>query len=174
MGLRAVVIGTGEAGEGHTIALRKSGVEVVAMCGRTPEPARAMATKLEIEDVRFDWQQALNEIRPDIVSLATPGRPHQEMAETAASLDCHIFCDKPLALSASSARSMLRTVKKAGIKHAYGTSSRYTPAMRHAMALISDLDSTRKCNFWFKVCFRYRDTTLHKVIESVVPYGGDD
>jgi len=36
------------------------------------------------------------------------------------------------------------------------------------------LDSTRKCNFWFKVCFRFRDTTLHKVIESVVPYGGDD
>lgn len=138
MGLRAVVIGTGDAGEGHTIALRKSGVDVVALCGRTPEPARAMATKLGIEEVRFDWQQALNEIRPDIVSLATPGRPHREMAEIAASLGCHIFCDKPLTLCANDARSMLRAVEEAGVKHAYGSSARYSPTIRHARTLIED------------------------------------
>jgi predicted dehydrogenase len=138
MALRAVVIGTGDAGEGHTNALRKSAVDVVALCGRTPEPARAMATKLGIKDVRFDWRQALDEIRPDIVSLATPGRPHQEMAETAASLGCHIFCDKPLTLSAHSARSMLQAVTEAGVKHAYGSSARYAPAIRHARTLIAD------------------------------------
>ena len=42
MTLRAVVIGAGFAGEGHTIALRAAGVDVVVLCGRTPEPARAM------------------------------------------------------------------------------------------------------------------------------------
>lgn len=57
MGLRGVVIGTGHAGEGHTIALRNSGVDVVAMCGRPPEPARALATKLGIKEVRFDWRE---------------------------------------------------------------------------------------------------------------------
>jgi glutamyl-tRNA reductase len=54
MALRAVVIGTGWAGEGHTTALREAGVDVMAMCGRTPEPARVMAKKLGIEDIRFD------------------------------------------------------------------------------------------------------------------------
>ena len=43
MTLRAVVIGTGWAGEGHTKALRHVGVDVAALCGRTPEPAQAMA-----------------------------------------------------------------------------------------------------------------------------------
>ncbi len=52
MTLRAVVIGTGWAGEGHTIALRAAGVEVVAMCGRTPEPAKAMATTATFHLVR--------------------------------------------------------------------------------------------------------------------------
>jgi ketol-acid reductoisomerase len=33
MALRAVVIGTGWAGEGHTTALREAGVDVMAMCG---------------------------------------------------------------------------------------------------------------------------------------------
>ena len=39
MTMRAVVIGAGWAGEGHVIGLRDAGVEVVALFGRTPEPA---------------------------------------------------------------------------------------------------------------------------------------
>jgi glutamyl-tRNA reductase len=40
MAVQAVVIGTGWAGEGHIRGLQAAGVEVVALCGRTPEPAR--------------------------------------------------------------------------------------------------------------------------------------
>jgi predicted dehydrogenase len=57
MTLRSIVIGTGWAGEGHTLALQAAGVEVVALCGRTPEPARAMAEKLGVKEVRFDCVQ---------------------------------------------------------------------------------------------------------------------
>lgn len=32
--LRAIVVGAGSAGEGHTLALRQTGVEVVAICAR--------------------------------------------------------------------------------------------------------------------------------------------
>ena len=35
MSLKAVVIGTGYAAEGHTVALRDAGVDVIALCGRT-------------------------------------------------------------------------------------------------------------------------------------------
>lgn len=35
MQLRAIVIGAGWAGEGHTLALRSAGVEVVALSGRS-------------------------------------------------------------------------------------------------------------------------------------------
>src|SRR5262245_7158442 len=118
MTLRAVVVGTGWAGEGHTIALRDAGVEVVAMGGRTPEAAKAMAGKLGIEDVRFDWQQALEALRPDIVSIATSAAPHREMAEFAAHLGSHIMCDKPLGVNAAEARAMLAAVEQAGVKHA--------------------------------------------------------
>lgn len=75
MTLKAVVIGAGWAGEGHTVALRAAGVDVVALCGRTPDAAHAMAGKLQIDDVRFDWRQALEQLRPDIVSIATPAPP---------------------------------------------------------------------------------------------------
>jgi predicted dehydrogenase len=138
MTLRAVVIGTGWAGEGHTIALREAGVEVVAMCGRTPEAAKAMATKLGIDEVHFDWRQGLEALHPDIVSIATTAAPHREMVEFAAHLGSHIMCDKPLGVNAEEARAMLAAVEQAGVKHAYGSTSRYGPACRYARHLLAE------------------------------------
>src|SRR5687768_17617432 len=131
MTLKAIVIGAGWAGEGHTTALRAAGVEVVALCGRTPEPTSRVAKKLDIPAVHFDGHRALEEFRPDIVAIATPAGPHREIAEAAANQLCHILCDKPLATNAVDARAMLLAVERAGIKHAYGTTSRYAPALVH-------------------------------------------
>jgi predicted dehydrogenase len=138
MPLRAIVIGAGWAGEGHTIALRDAGVDVVAMCGRTPAPAHAMAGKLGIPNVRFDWRAALREFRPDIVAIATPAPPHAEMAIASAQSGCHVACDKPLAGNAADAKAMLEAVKQACVKHAYGATSRYGPSFIHARMLVTE------------------------------------
>lgn len=138
MRLRAVVIGTGWAGEGHTLALRAAGADVIALCGRTPEPAKAMAVNLGVPDVRFDWREALEELRPDIVAIATPAAPHREMAEYAAQLGCHILCDKPLGVTAIEAAAMLTAVEQAKVKHAYAASSCYDAHYEFARELILD------------------------------------
>jgi len=137
MNLTAIVVGAGWAGEGHTIALRAAGVEVVAMCGRTPEPARAMAAKLGILELRFDWRKALEEFKPDIVAIATPAAPHCEIALAAAELGCHLICDKPLAVNCQEAQAMLLAVQRVGVKHAYAPTSRYGPAIIYARELLS-------------------------------------
>jgi predicted dehydrogenase len=168
MTLRAVVIGAGWAGEGHTVALRTAGVAVVAMCGRTPEPTKAMAAKLGIADARFDWRRALDELRPDIVTIATPAAPHQEIAEFAARLGCHLMCDKPLGVNAKAARAMLNAVRQAGVKHAYGSTSRYAPVCRYARQLLAMAcsercaRSNRRCMLTSLRCSRTRGfTVLH-------------
>ncbi|MCE7979593.1 MAG: gfo/Idh/MocA family oxidoreductase [Caldilinea sp. CFX5] len=137
MTLRAIVIGAGWAGEGHSKALRAAGVEIVAICGRTPEPAQAMARKLGIADVRLDWRAALQALQPDLVTIATPGHLHAEMVLAAAGLGCHILCEKPLGLNADQARAMLQAVEAAGVKHAYGATSRYAPAALYAQRLLA-------------------------------------
>jgi predicted dehydrogenase len=161
MTLRAVVIGAGWAGEGHTVALRAAGVEVVALCGRTPDPAKAMAQKLGIEDVRFDWRQALEEVRPDIVSIATPAAPHREMAEFAARLGCHVMCDKPLGVNAKEAKLILVAVERARVKHAYGSTSRYAPVCRYACQLLANGLIGR---------VREIESTLHINLSPLLPY----
>jgi len=137
MTLRAIVIGTGWAGEGHSKALRAAGVEVVALCGRTPEPAQAMAQKLGIATVHLDWRVALHDLQPDLVAVATPGHLHAEMVLAAVKLGCHILCEKPLGLNAGQAQAMLQAVTVAGVKHAYCTTSRYAPAALHAQQLLA-------------------------------------
>jgi predicted dehydrogenase len=60
------------------------------------------------------------------------------MAEFAAKLGYHIVCDKPLAINATQARTMLSAVETAGVKHAYGTTSRYTAASVHTHNLLAE------------------------------------
>jgi predicted dehydrogenase len=103
MTIRAVVIGAGWAGEGHIIGLREAGVEVVGLFGRTPEPAFQRAAQLGITDVGFDWRAGLEELRPEIVSIATPADSHRVIAEFAAELGCHVVCEKPFATNAADA-----------------------------------------------------------------------
>ncbi|HEU5087536.1 MAG TPA: Gfo/Idh/MocA family oxidoreductase [Roseiflexaceae bacterium] len=134
--LRAVVVGAGWAGEGHTLALRNAGVDVVALCGRSPEPTRARAGQLEVPLVRFDWRAAIEELQPEIVSIATPGPTHRAIAEYAAERGCHVVCEKPLASSAEDGRAMLAAAERAGIKHGYAATGRYAPATRLARQLV--------------------------------------
>lgn len=136
MGLRAVVIGSGWAGDGHTQALHNAGVDVLSICGRSAEPTRALAKKHGVPEASLDWPETLSRLRPDIVAIATTAAPHREMALAAAEYGCHIFCDKPLGLDATEAREMLAAVRKAGVKHAYGPASCLGPAIAHARNLI--------------------------------------
>ena len=52
--LRAVVVGAGWAGEGHTHALRDTGVEVVAICARTAEVVGKVAQRLGVPEGSTD------------------------------------------------------------------------------------------------------------------------
>ena len=136
MGLRAVIVGAGWAGEGYTRALRGAGVDVVALCGRTAGPAYAMGRKLGVVDVRLDWRSAIEDLRPDVVVVATPAGPHRDIVAFAAGLGCDLVCEKPLGRTAGEALAMLEMVEKAGVKHAYGATSRYSPALIQARGLL--------------------------------------
>ena len=136
--MRAIVIGTGWAGEGHTLGLRHAGVDVVALCGRTPEHAKAAAERLGIDDLRFDYRQAIEDLRPDIVAIGTTVAPHREMAEAAAAAGCHVVCDKPLAANAADAKAMLDAVTATGVRHGYPTVGALYPWVTLARSLVAD------------------------------------
>ena len=66
-----------------------------------------------------DFNEMLKECELDAVSLATPPFAHEEPAVAAANLGKHVFCEKPMARTATEARNMRDACDKAGVKLAY-------------------------------------------------------
>lgn len=136
--LKVLICGTGFAGQGHAEAFRYAGADVVGMVGRTESVAKDVAKKMGIAYVGTDWQQALKDCRPDIVSIGTPGGAHVEPIEQAIAHGCHVFCDKPLTDSGDTAQALYEQAVEKGVKTAFAASFRYMPHVMHAKQLVAD------------------------------------
>jgi len=134
--LRAVVVGAGWAGEGHTRALQSCGAEVVAICARQPAAVRAAAERLGVRHASTDWRDTIVSLKPDIVTLATPATLRREVVALAADLGCHLLSEKPLAVNAAEAEAIYRLAEGAGVRHAYAATHRYDPSVAWLVELL--------------------------------------
>ena len=135
---RVLVCGTGFAGQGHTEAFRYAGAEVVGMVGRTASVVKEVTEKMAIPYAGTDWQQALVDCQPDIVSIGTPGGAHVQPIRQAIAQGCHVFCDKPLTESGATARELYELAVEKGVKTAFAASFRYMPHVIFARQLVAD------------------------------------
>lgn len=135
--LRALVLGSGFAGQGHAMALRDNAVEIVGMASRTQTIVEQIASDMDIPYATTNWQQALEELKPDIVAVGTPGGAHIEPVLVALEQGCHVLCDKPLATTASDAKAMYIKAREKGVKTAYAASFRYQPHALLAKELVA-------------------------------------
>jgi len=136
--LKVLVHGTGFAGQGHTEAFRAVGVEVAGIVGRTPHVVKDVADKMSIPYSGTDWQQALKDCQPDIVSIGTPGGAHYASIKEAITYGAHIFCDKPLTADGDTAKELYRLASERAVKTAFAASFRYMPEVLHAKRLVAD------------------------------------
>jgi predicted dehydrogenase len=65
----------------------------------------------------------------DAVILTTPNLLHEEQVILCAQSGKHVFCEKPLGLTAASARRSVAACKKAGVQLGIGHERRFEPAM---------------------------------------------
>ena len=136
--LRVLIHGSGFAGQGHALAFRTAGAEIVGMVSRTESVVKDVAKKCDIPYAGTNWQQALEELQPDIISIGTPGGAHFEAILAGLEHNCHIFCDKPLTATAAQAKELYLKAKEKGVKTAFAASYRYMPYVTYARQLISD------------------------------------
>lgn len=136
--LKVLVSGTGFAGQGHADAFRDAGAEVVGIVGRTASVVSDVAEKMAIPYFGTDWQQALKDCQPDVVSIATPGGAHYEAITQAIEHGCHVHCDKPLTVDGGSARKLYDLAVAKGVKTAFAASFCFMPEVLHARSLVAD------------------------------------
>ncbi|NYF15425.1 putative dehydrogenase [Microbacterium sp. AK009] len=106
--LRVGIVGTGYAGTTAGEAYRAiPGVEVVAVAGKEADRLAALSAAWGVEDVYPDWESIVARDDIDVVSVATPNALHDVISIAALRSGKHVFCEKPLAITAAAARAMV-------------------------------------------------------------------
>lgn len=119
--MRVGVIGTGWGASVHVPAFRAAGgYELVALCGREPSRVAAVGERLGIADTSADWEAFICREDLDVVAIASPVDLHPPMTLAAVAAGKHVFCEKPLAVTARQAREMVDAADRAGVAHATG------------------------------------------------------
>lgn len=140
MELRIGVIGTGQIGEEHIRRLTHelSGSRVVAVASRSRTPAERAAYMCGAR-VEPDWQTLLHAPDIDAVVIASPSECHEEQVLQAIACRKYVFCEKPLATTASGCRSIVEAELAVGKRFVQvGFMRRYDKGYRQ---LKSALDS---------------------------------
>ncbi|MGP6089378.1 Gfo/Idh/MocA family protein [Antarctobacter jejuensis] len=135
---RVLISGTGFAGQGHAEAFRWAGAEVVGIVGRTQSVVTEVAERMGIPNAGTNWEQALQDCQPNIVSIATPGGAHYTPIKAAIEAGCHVYCDKPMTDRSDTAVELWQLAQDKGVKTAYAASFRYTASVLHAKRLVAD------------------------------------
>ena len=94
---RVAVAGAGMVSRHHLSAWRKlPQVDVVALCARHIENARARAAEFGVAAAYWDVAEMLEREQPDVLDIATPPEAHASQALMAADRGVHILCQKPM------------------------------------------------------------------------------
>ena len=102
------------------------------------EPATSAHADIRAEGIEplDDLDAALARDDVDAVILTTPNPLHEEQVIACASAGKHVFCEKPLGLTAASARRSVAAVEAAGVVLGIGHERRFEPAMQTLKAAI--------------------------------------
>jgi predicted dehydrogenase len=133
---RVAVLGTSFGGTVHALVFhRHRDFRLVAVAGRDDERTRRVAARSGGAAAFTDWRRLLDDVRPDLVSVATPVDLHHPMTMAALESGVHVLCEKPTALHRFQAAEMRDRATALGRVAAIAHEFRCFPARRHALAL---------------------------------------
>ncbi|MGD9507994.1 MAG: Gfo/Idh/MocA family protein [Geminicoccaceae bacterium] len=140
------IIGTGFMGECHALAF--SAVAPVfqpKLRPRLQAVADVNAAAAERARERFgfarasaDWRELVGDPSVGLVSITAPNILHKEMALAAIAAGKHVYCEKPLALTAADARELTLAAEAAGVRTMVGYNYLCSPGIRHIRKLLDE------------------------------------
>ena len=129
---RVAIVGGGMISKVHHRAARLAGAEIVAVLGVDPEHTRMQASEWEVPHAP-ESMDALLELKPDIVHIASPNATHPTYAIQALDAGVSVICEKPIATDLNTARVMAAAAERAaahGAITAVPFIYRYHPVVR--------------------------------------------
>lgn len=114
--IRILTVGAGNMGRSHALAYKANpGFEIIGVCTRTPESRAQLMSELSEEVAQYnDFEEALTDLTPDAVCIASYPDTHFHYAKLALEAGCHVFTEKPLAETVEQCRDLVTTATTKG------------------------------------------------------------
>lgn len=117
MTLRIAIVGCGKIADSHVEQVRAVGKgAVVAVCDSEALMAEQLAVRFDIPSHYTDVARMLAEQSVDVVHIATPPDSHVALATLVLQAGCHVFLEKPVALTGAETRKILDAATQANRK----------------------------------------------------------
>jgi len=143
------LIGAGWMGCAHAAAFENakrifgSGpatLKISAVADVNEAAARAYAQRFDVAHHTGDWRSIVNHPEIDVIDITAPNDVHPDIALAAIAAGKHVYCEKPMANTASEARQMRDAAQKAGVTTLVGFNYLCNPIQAYARQLIQNGD----------------------------------
>ena len=139
--MRYALIGCGRIATNHMKAAVNNQLEISAVCDVVQEHMEVLLAKHELQNdmsiLRYtDYKSMIQEVKPDLVSIATESGIHAEIALFCIDHGVHVIIEKPMAMSISDANEIIRHSEEKHVKVSACHQNRINIAvqeMRHAL-----------------------------------------
>jgi len=124
--LSVLVVGLGNMGLSHALAYhRNPGFEIVGLVNRSPVE---LPKELSNYPFAHDYETALEELKPELVSVNTYSESHADFSVMAMQAGAHVFLEKPLATTLADAQRVVATASATNRKLVIGYILRHHPS----------------------------------------------
>lgn len=124
--LRVMVAGLGNMGLSHALAYHKNpGFEIVGLVNRS---SINLPEELRSYPLMTSYEEALQQLKPDLVCVATYSDSHADYAIMAMEAGSDVFVEKPLATTVADAERVVAKAKETGRQLVIGYILRHHPS----------------------------------------------
>jgi predicted dehydrogenase len=144
--VRIGVIGAGRNGSGHARYYRDCPrSEVVAVADPDAERAEALAAECGAEALA-GFAQMLDGV--DAVVISSPNHLHRDHAVACAGAGRHVYCEKPMGVSAAQADEIAEAVREAGVRSTVGFSVRFSDVVQTMQRYVAEGSVGELVSLW--------------------------
>lgn len=133
--MKYALIGCGRIATNHIKAAVNNNLEIVAVCDVVSEKMEDILVKHDLQQdtsiKRFeDYKQMLDEINPELVSIATESGIHAEIALYCIEHGVNLIIEKPMAMSIEDADKIIKASERKGVKVSACHQNRFNVAIQ--------------------------------------------
>jgi predicted dehydrogenase len=153
--IRIGIVGTGRVAQAHLDAIRenKDGVALAAVCDTDSSKAKNAAEQFGVETIHTDYRQTAADPQIDAAIVCLPNHLHRPAVLELARAGKHVLVEKPMAMNAKEADTMIRAADSTGATLMVGQSRRFSRAIMLVRKRLHEIGSVFRIHISFLVLF---------------------